>query len=904
VASQPVATLLLETKIYVPRVRRGLVPRPRLSERLNRGAESKLTLVSAPAGFGKTTLLSEWLDGLKCSAAWVSLEQADNQAASFWSYVIAALQTVEPHFGADAMSLLQSPQPPPIEAVLTLLLNELSATSRDVVLVLDDYHVIDAHDVQHGMTFLLDHLPPRLHLVIATRADPPLPLARLRARGELTEIRAADLRFTSVEAAAYLNRVMALDLSAADIAALEGRTEGWIAALQLAALSMQGRTDVAGFIAGFAGDDRYIVDYLVEEVLHRQPESVRTFLQQTAILNRLSGPLCDAVTGQDGGKAMLAALERTNLFVVALDDHRRWYRYHHLFADVLRTRLLDEHPERLAELHRRASAWFERAGEALEAIRHALAANDFSKAADLIELAAPGLRRSRHEAALLGWFAALPDELLRRRPVLSNVFAGELLGGGRLEDADARLRDAERWLGPSGAGRTEAVSSGMVVVDEEQFRRLPGAIAVHRAGHALLLGNLALTEEHARRALDLAPDDDDLGRGSAAALLGLAGWAYGDLEPAHQSYAAGMASLRRAGHHADALGCTLALADIRIAQGRLRDAMRTHEQALQLSADAGPLRAPVLRGTADMHVGMSRIHCEWNDLQSAMQHLVTSQELGEHSGLPQNPYRWRVAMARVLEAEGNLDSALNLLQEAEHLYVGDFFPNVRPVSAIKARVWVAQRKLDEALDWSRERGLSVVDDLSYLREFEHITLARLLLARRAIPDAMGLLERLRRAAHDGARTGSVIEILVLQAIGYQTQDNVAAALVPLERALALAEPEGYVRIFVDEGPAMAALLQAAAKQKIATEYARRLLAAFGKPDNSTPVSQGLMEPLSERELDVLRLLGTDLGGPDIARQLVVSLSTLRTHTRSIYGKLGVNNRRAAVRRADELDVSY
>jgi LuxR family transcriptional regulator, maltose regulon positive regulatory protein len=330
------ASPLLETKLYLPKLRRGLVPRPRLSERLDRGAETKLTLVSAPAGFGKTTLLTEWLELLKYSAAWVSLDQADNHATSFWSYVVAALQTVEPHIGANAIALLQSPLPAPIEAVLTLLLNELSAISNEVVLVLDDYHVIDARDIHDGMVFLLDHLTPRLHLVIASRADPSLPLARLRARGELVEIRAEDLRFTPDEAATYLTDTMGLDVTPSEVAALEERTEGWIAALQLAALSMQGRDDVAGFIAGFAGDDRYIVDYLVEEVLQRQPESVRSFLQQTSILDRLSGPLCDAVTGQDSGvgvgKAMLEALERANLFVVALDDHRRWYRYHHLFC--------------------------------------------------------------------------------------------------------------------------------------------------------------------------------------------------------------------------------------------------------------------------------------------------------------------------------------------------------------------------------------------------------------------------------------------------------------------------------------------------------------------------------------------------------------------------------------------
>ena len=828
-------TTLLETKLYVPRWRRGLVPRPRLSDRLNRGGESKLTLVSAPAGFGKTTLLADWLAAVGVdgrTVTWLSLDQSDNHPASFWTYLIAALQTAEPHIGASAISLLQSPQPPPIETILATLLNELTRISHDFVLVLDDYHVLDSREVHGGMVFLLDHLPPRLHLVIASRADPPLPLARLRARGELVEIRAEDLRFTPDEAAMYLKDTMGLDVTPSEVAALEERTEGWIAALQLAALSMQGRDDVAGFIAGFAGDDRYIVDYLVEEVLQRQPESVRSFLQQTSILDRLSGPLCDAVTGQDSGvgKTMLEALERANLFVVALDDRRQWYRYHHLFADVLRARLLDEQPEYLPELHRRASAWYERNGEASEAIRHALAADDFSKAADLIELAAPELRRSRQEAALLGWLGALPDELLRSRPVLSNVFAGELLASGQFENVDAHLRAAERWLGPHPPDPAPIVSAGthsaslaarfgspgMVVLDEEQFRRLPGAIAVHRAGHALVLGNLALTVEHARRALELAPQDDHLGRGGAAALLGLAWWASGDLEPAHRSYAAGRASLRRVGHHADALGSTIALADIRIAQGRLREAMRTYEQALQLAAEQGP---PVLRGTADMHVGLSQLHRERNDLHAATQHLLTSQELGEHTGLPQNPYRWRVAMARVREAQGDLDGALDLLQEAERLYVSDFFPNVRPVSAMTARVWVAQGRLDEGLEWTREQGLSIDDDLSFLHEFEHITLARVFLARHAIPVAMRLLESLLRAADDGARTGSVIEILVLQALGYQLQDDIAAALVPLERALTLAEPEGYVRMFVDEGPAMATLLQVAAKRPAVPEYA-------------------------------------------------------------------------------------
>jgi ATP/maltotriose-dependent transcriptional regulator MalT len=898
---------LLETKLYVPRRRRGVVPRPRLSERLDRGAEGKLTLVSAPAGFGKTTLLAEWLEtaaAYERSTAWLSLDQSDNHPTAFWTYFIAALRTAEPRVGTSAIELLTSPQPVAVETILSTLLNELRAISTDIVLVLDDYHLVDARDIQDGMVFLIDHLPPRLHLVIASRSDPSLPLARLRARGELVEVRAADLRFAADEAAAYLDQVMGLTLTAQDVAALEGRTEGWIAALQLAGLSMQGRDDIAGFIAGFAGDNRYIVDYLVEEVLQLQPESVRSFLQQTSILDRLSGPLCDAVTGHDSGKAMLETLERGNLFVVPLDDRRRWYRYHHLFADVLRARLLDEQPDRMPELHRRASAWYERNGEPSEAIRHALAAVDFPRAAHLIEVAMPEMRRNRQEATLLSWLAALPDELVRLRPVLSALYGGALLATGQLDGVEARLRDAERWLNTAAdiadlRERPDAGSAGMVVVDEEEYRRLPGSIAVWRAGHALVLGKLAETVRHARRALDLLPEDDHLGRGGAAALMGLAAWASGDLEAAHTTYAAGMAGVQRVGFISDALSSTIALADIRIAQGRLHDAMRTYEQALQLATAQGE---PVPRGTADLYVGMGELHREHGDLHAATQYVLRSRELGSRTGFAPNRSRWCVAMARIREAQGDLDGGLDLLDEAERLYVRDFFPNVRPVAALRARVWVAQRKLGEALGWACAQGLSADDDLSYLHEFEHITLARLLLARRSIPEALGLLQRLQKAAEGGGRTGSVIEILVLQALAHHMQNDILAALVPLARALALAEPEGYLRIFVDEGPPMATLLQAAAKRQLVPDYIRRLLAAFDAAEDRTPVKQALMEPLSERELDVLRLLGTDLDGPDIARHLMVSPNTMRTHTKNIYSKLGVNNRRAAVRRAEELKL--
>ena len=642
--------------------------------------------------------------------------------------MIAALRTVASGVGEGALTLLQAPQPPPIETVLTALLNDLGAAAGDIVLVLDDYHVIDASDVQDGMAFLLDHLPPWLHVVIASRADPALPLARWRARGELAEIRAAELRFTPDEAAAYLNETMGLQLTAQDVAALEARTEGWIAALQLAALSMQGRDDVAGFIAGFAGDDRYVVDYLAEEVLQRQPDRVQAFLLQTSILGRLSGPLCDAVTGQGGGKAMLEALDRGNLFLVPLDDRRRWYRYHHLFADVLQARLLDERPGQVPDLHRRASAWYEQNGEPSVAIGHALAARDFGQAADLIERAIPAMRITRQEATVHGWLKALPDEVVRVRPMLSFAVAGALLTGGEPEEVEVRLRDAERWLEeqqlPVRDPRPRRARWSWPMRRNTAASR--GRLSCTVPPLALVRGDVPGTVRHARRTLDLALTEDHGVRAGAAGFLGLAFWTSGDLEAAHPAWAQCAAGLRRSGQIADIFGCAIAMADIRLVQGRLGEAMRTYEQALQRAAEQD---GPVLRGTADMYVGMSEVHRERGDLQAATQQLLRSQELGEYNGLPQNPYRWRVAMARIRQAEGDLGGALDLLNEAERLYVGDFFPNVRPVPALRARVWIAQGRLGEALGWAREQGLSADDDLSYLREFEHITLARMLLAR-------------------------------------------------------------------------------------------------------------------------------------------------------------------------------
>lgn len=927
---------VLATKLYAPPRRFTIVPRPRLIARLSaglgqeQGQGRKLTLISAPAGFGKTSLLSEWMPTCRRPVAWLSLDEGDNDLTRFLVYVVAALRTVVPAIGEQLLAVLQDPPLPPTDALLTPLINEIAAVQGGFILVLDDYHVLESPAIDDALTFLIDHLPPPLHLVITTREDPNLPLARLRARGQLTELRAADLRFTPAEAAEFLNRVMGLELATAEVAILETRTEGWIAGLQLAALSIQGREDVPGFIRSFAGDHRYIVDYLVEEVLTHQPEAVRNFLIQTAILDRLNGSLCDAVTGQEGSRQRLEALQRGNFFVVPLDDHRHWYRYHHLFAEVLRAYLLAEQPDQVGGLHLRASEWFEQHGATAEAIRHALAAQAFARAADLIERVFPAMSRSRQEATLLGWLRALPEALLRQRPVLCNLFAGVLLQTNELEGVETWLSAAEKWTEPV-AGRPappDSRPSGMVVVNDEEFHRLPGAVAIHRAGQALLLGKVADTIHHARRALALAPEDDYLVRGGATALLGIALWTSGDLEAARQLYADGMHLLQRAGNISDVLGCALALADIHIDQGRRREAGRIYEGGLRLAAERG---TPTMRGTADMLVGLSELSREQNELQAAARYLERSQAQGEHTGLPQSRYRWYAALAGIRQAEGDLNGALDLLDEAERLYLGDFSPNVRPIAARKVRVWVAQGRLEQGLDWVRARGLAAGDELSYLREYEQVTLARVRLAQHrrdhadgALDEAMGLLEALLSAADQGGRTGSVIELLILQALALQMTAqpgvaNLPAALAPLERALRLAEPEGYVRLFVDEGPPMAQLLGEAARRGLLPEYTARLLGAFpaeqlagasGESPAASPtrVAPGqatkatLVEPLSERELDVLRLFGTDLSGPEIAGELVIALSTVRTHTKSIYSKLNVNSRRAAVKRAAELGL--
>jgi LuxR family transcriptional regulator, maltose regulon positive regulatory protein len=928
-----VSTTVLATKLFAPIRRERLVARSRLAEELDTSLAShqRLTLVSAPAGFGKTTLLGDWIDSLRrrrpdVGVGWLSLDSGDNDLWRLSTHLAAALG--RSGLEVDLTGLEQGPAD--ASAILTRLLNDVVRASeqtseRHWLVVLDDYHVIDSPAVHQALGFLLDHLPPGLHLVVATRSDPPLPLPRLRSRGQLVELRAAELRFTPGEAREFLNHVMGLDLAEDDVGALEERTEGWVAGLQLAALSLRStRTadDTAAFIDAFTGSNRFVLDYLVDEVLARLAPQAHQFLLQTSVLDRLTGPLCDAVTSGSGGAGMLERLERDNVFVVALDRERVWFRYHHLFADVLRARLLADQDHLAPVLHSRASEWYAAHDLMPEAVAHALAGEDTARAAYLVELALPQMRRGRQDATLLGWIGALPDSVVRRSPVLNILSGWSMMLAGDLDAMEARLDDAEAALA---LGR-EHPSLAATWADTEDLRTAPATVNVYRAALAQARGDVPSTVEHAQRALDLAGPDDHFVRGAAGGFLGLAAWATGDVERALRTFTDAGRSLHSAGNLVDELDTTVVLGDMWMTAGRPREARRTYEQALVRATAQGE---PYPRATPDLHVGLAELDREGNDLTGAQAHLDLAKVLGEQASITEKRHQWFVASAHLRTATGDHAAALELLDRAHALYRPGSYPDIRPIAAIQARVHIAAGDLDAARRWASDHDVALDEDVTFLHEYEQLTLVRLHLATHergtsahernataAVPldDVRKALQRLDAAA-PSARGGTLLEVGMLQALTLHAMGDLAEALSELDRVLATAhEPESYVRLFLDEGAPMLALLRAAAvaddRHPHAVEHARRLLtAAAGAAADTSDVpaprattGEALAEPLSDREVEVLRLLATELSGPEIARQLYVSLNTLRTHTKRIFTKLGVRNRAAAVRRGRQLGL--
>jgi LuxR family maltose regulon positive regulatory protein len=922
---------LLQTKLHTPPVRAELVTRPRLLERLNaglgqnQGAGCKLTLISAPAGFGKTTLVAEWVRSLSEAGtadgiAWLSLDEDDNDLARFLVYVVATLSKIEANIGKGVLNQLRA-SPPPAEEILTFLINVIAAMPGQIILVLDDYHLIEDQAIHDALAFLVARLPRQLHLVISTREDPYLRLSRLRARGQLTELRATDLRFTSSEAAEFLNRVMGLALSAEDIAALEARTEGWIAGLQLAALalqgtiSMRGEKEVTSFVQSFTGSHRFVLDYLVEEVLERQPESIQTFLLQTAILGRLTAPLCDAVTGQDNGQATLESLDRANLFILPLDNERHWYRYHHLFADLLRQRLRQAHPERIATLHQQASAWLEQNGFVDEAIEHALRAGDPARAVGLVEAHADAAWRRGEHAKLRHWLDALSLEAIRTKPRVCVYHTWYLFTDGRQDEAEQALQACEAMLeaGPDlAAGTASLVGRHPFSAADRQLMR--GRAAVIRAFIATYNGDVPGIIRHARHALDCLPEQDLTWRRDAALALGDAQGFRGDLPSAYAARLEAAEASRAAGDTIFPLLAYLKVAITLREQGRLQRTIELCQEQLEFASRNALMRASVPGGFLAI---WGEALAEMGDLEGALDLVTKGMELTERGGESLVTGWGYLCLARVLYSRGDTAGVAAVAKKVERRARERQVPPwlAAEMAGWKARSWLAQGKLAAASRWARQHGLITggqpkqVDEFDFFSLNAFVVLARILLAQERWDEAIGLLLRLLEAAEVGERTSKTIEILSLQAMATQAKGNTSLALAAIEKALTLAEPEGFVQTFVDEGPAMAHLLYEALGRGMAPEYVSRLLAAFpvaeaeptGPPLSQSQVSD-LVEPLSEREIEVLQLIAEGLTNQKIAVRLFLSLNTVKGHTRNIYGKLGVHSRTQAVARARALGI--
>jgi LuxR family maltose regulon positive regulatory protein len=900
---------LLATKLYLPRPQPGFVPRPRLVEALSRGLARGRVLICAPAGFGKTSLLADWARSDGRPVAWLGLDAGDNDPARFWRYVVAALDQARPEISGRLGPLLGPPTPRSFEGLVTALINELATQSgRDeVLLVLDDYHLVEAAPVHESVAFLLENLPPGLRLVVSGRADPPLPLARLRARGQLAELRAADLRFTAEEGAALLGAA-GPRLPETAVAALTARTEGWAAGLQLAALSLRGQADPAGFVAAFSGSHRFVLDYLADEVLDGQTGQVRAFLLETSVLERLSGELCDAVTGRAGSQALLQDIERAGLFLVPLDEVRRWWRYHHLFADLLRARLEQEQPGRVLELHRAAAAWSDDHDLGDDAVRHALAAGDAAWAAQLVERYVSALLRRGEGATARRWLSALPAELLRARPRLCVAQAFIAVLGGQVEAIERLLDDAERAFAAVGDQLHEPSAGSARGV----LANIPAGIAFLRAELARLRGDAARAADWDRQALAQLGERDFYLRTLVRASLAVADWLGGRLGEAERGLAEVLAERRAAGEGYLATRVCYDLGRVQRAQGNVDAALATYRQALETAAD-GSSEPPHL-GMA--HVGLAELLYERDELAAALDHATAGVALCRQLAFTPPLAAGLAVLARIRQAHG--DAAAAAMDEAGQV---ELSPQVaallNPVPSQRARLLLAQGDLPAASQWAKAAGLRPEDDPDYPREPAYLALARVLLAQDRPGLALLLLQRLLASAASQGRIGSVIEIQVLRALALAARDDQASALGALTEAVTLACPPGYIRVFADEGMPMRALLtrlsaahkdQRAQARDIRPGYLAALVRACGPAGAAPPSRQasaappGMAEPLTDREVEVLRLLAAGRSNQRIAHELVVAIDTVKKHVTHLLGKLGAANRTEAVARARQLGL--
>jgi LuxR family transcriptional regulator, maltose regulon positive regulatory protein len=903
--------IVLATKLHMPSPPPGLVLRPRLVEALGRGRAPALILVSAPAGFGKTALLADWIRREGRSAAWLSLDRGDNDPARFWRHAVAALDRASPGIGERVGPLLRGTAPHSFEGLVTAMINELVGQSGEdeLLLVLDDYHLIDSPPVHTSLGFLLEHRPPGLHLVLATRADPPLPLARLRARGQLTELRAADLRFTTEEAATLLHETAGAGLSPEAVAALTRRTEGWAAGLHLAALALRGRRDAAGFVTAFSGSHRYVLDYLAGEVLEHQPEQVREFLLETSVLDRLSGELCDAVTGRTDSQAMLAAIEQAGLFLVPLDEVRGWWRYHHLFADLLRARLRQERPGKLPTLHRAAAAWCEAHGLVDEAIRHALGAGDAAWAARLMEEHYDALFRRAEGATVDRWVEELPEQLLRSRPRLRLAQAVWALMRGQVDRAEPLLADAEHALQTGGCEPNKPSAGAASFV-----ANVPATIALVRADLARRRGDANAMEAFAQQARAQLSAGDQTLQLIIDWDLAVAAWLRGELAEAETGLTILVAEQQAAGERYLAVRPACDLGQVRQARGRLEAALAAYEQALRIATEAGHLLPPA--GMA--HLGIAEVLYERNDMHAAEQHATEGVTLCRQLAYTQPLATGLSTLAWIRQAQGDPAGALEVMAEAERVAPGPAPAGLlNPVPARRARLLLTQGDTAAAARWISERGLSPDDHPNYASEPEHLVLAQVLLAQHRSAEALAMLRRWHATAVAARRTGSIVHLGALLALALADTGDLSGGLDTLAETLRLACPPGYVRVFADEGAPMDALLArlAAARRvgpgkpgSVPPDCLIRILAAFGRRAAASPAGagsravSGLAEPMTPREMDVLRLLAAGKTNSRIARELVLTLDSVKKHVSHVLAKLGAANRTEAVARARELHL--